>query len=41
MKVVNGKYCLPLYAQKLLWEKNFDQFRFLGNYPPTPPLSQH
>ena len=18
-----------------------DQFRFLGNYPPTPPLSQH
>ena len=21
--------------------ESLDQFRFLGNYPPTPPLSQH
>ena len=26
---------------KLRLEKMWDQFRFLRNYPPTPPLSQH
>ena len=30
----------PLNKANYLEEKR-DQFRFLGNYPPTPPLSQH
>ena len=39
---------VPVPLQKLTWPSfllkvvnTMDQFRFLRNYPPTPPLSQH
>ena len=28
-------------TSKCFFQKYLDQFRFLGNCPPTPPLSQH
>ena len=28
-------------ADCILYKQLLDQFRFLGNCPPTPPLSQH
>ena len=30
-----------LWSAKCFFRKQSDQFRFLGNCPPTPPLSQH
>ena len=29
------------FNEKLLENDKTDQFRFLGNFPPTPSLSQH
>ena len=36
--VITGPCSLWNFSEKLLVN---DQFRFLGNCPPTPPLSQH
>ena len=30
-----------LWSAKCFFQKYLDQFRFLGNCPPTPPLRQH
>ena len=30
-----------LWSAKCFFQQYLDQFRFLGNCPPTPPLSQH
>ena len=37
--IFSRKGLLGLHANK--YKKNEDQFRFQGNCPPTPPLSQH
>ena len=31
----------PKTSQSITREEIMDQFRFLGNCPPTPPLAQH
>ena len=33
-----GDDCFP-YPDKTIFKDSSDQFRFLGNCPPTPPLS--
>ena len=42
-QVISGGVCTPctLPLDPPLKETPSDQFRFLGNCPPTPPLSQH
>ena len=36
---LKNKYQQKMYEEQ--YDENADKFRFLGNCPPTPPLSQH
>ena len=37
-------YTMEFYPQTQRWNNSVhvsEQFQFLGNYPPTPPITQH